>query len=135
MTGMTAAPARWLLCGALICLALTVGVVALGWLPVAKPDSELVLVARDMTFFRDGQFDTPNPPLQFTAGTRVRLVLRNEDPGMTHNFAIPAWSVATRDLDHGDKAQIEFVVPGGPSHPAYECTPHARLMHGPIEIR
>jgi plastocyanin len=88
-----------------------------------------------MAFFRDGEFDTPNPSLQFDAGARVRLVLRNEDPGMTHNFAVPAWGVATRDLESNEVAQIEFVVPENAGRPAYECTPHARMMRGTIEIR
>lgn len=129
----------WVQRGAVTVLALTLGLVALRRLPVDAGRygavTEVVLVAREMAFYRDGDFDTPNPPLHFEAGARVRLVLRNEDPGMKHNFAVPAWDVATRELNGEGVAHVEFVVPDRKGQQAYECTPHARMMRGTIEIR
>ena len=129
----------WVQRGAVTVLALTLGLVALRWLPVDAGRSgsviEVVLVAREMAFYRDGDFDTPNPPLLFEAGSRVRLVLRNEDPGMKHNFAVPSWDLATRELHGQGVAHVEFVVPDAKGLQAYECTPHARMMRGTIEIR
>lgn len=134
---MMAGRYRWAGCGVATVLALTIGFVALKWLPLdadREDISEVVLVVRDMEFFQDGAFGAPNPPLRLKAGARVRLVLRNEDPGMTHNFAVPAWGVATRNLESGQTASVEFAVPSWNGPHAYECTPHARLMRGAIEV-
>ena len=55
----------------------------------SPPTHEIILVARGMTFYLDGEPGTPNPTLEVKAGERVRVVLRNQDRGMTHDFAVP----------------------------------------------
>jgi plastocyanin len=111
--------------------------VAVGWLRVdaGAPAREVVLVIRDMSFYVEGQFDTANPPLRFRAGERVRLVLRNEEIGMRHNFAVPAWEVSTTELNGQGKTDLEFEVPRKPGRHEYICTPHSALMRGTIEIQ
>ena len=56
-----------------------------------------------------------NPTLRLRAGETVRLVLRNEDRGMKHDFTVPAWNAATPLIpvqreaevaDHGARARL-----------------------------
>ena len=95
---------------------------------------DLTIVARHMTFYVEGQ-PGPNPTLRFTAGERVRLVLRNEDPGMTHDFVIKAWKVATRPIsDRGAEDAVVFRVPDDRSSAGYQCTPHSEMMRGGIQV-
>lgn len=95
---------------------------------------ELTIVAREMAFFVDGQ-PTPNPALAFKAGERVRLVLRNEDRGMTHDFVITPWGVATKTLtEKGAQDVVEFRVPRQRGSSDYQCTPHAAMMRGRITV-
>lgn len=95
---------------------------------------EIRIVARDMSFYVDGQAE-PNPTITFRAGERVKLVLRNEDPGMSHDFAVKAWSVGTKLLeDRGEQDSISFTVPEARGTTAYHCTPHSKMMSGTLRI-
>jgi plastocyanin len=94
---------------------------------------EIRIVARDMTFYLEGQTD-PNPTLRLRAGESVRLVLRNDDPGMSHDFAIPDWKAATKRIDGGEQVAITFRVPGQPSSQTYRCRPHSAIMRGTILV-
>lgn len=118
-------------------LAIVATLVALRWLPVdaGQPPREIVLVVRDMSFYIDGQFERANPPLQLRAGERVQIVLRNEEVGMRHNFAVPAWNLATAELNGEGSTTFEFVVPDASGRQEYVCAPHSALMRGTIEIR
>jgi plastocyanin len=95
---------------------------------------EIRLVARDMTFYVDGE-KTPNPTLEARPGERIRLVLRNADAGMSHDFAVRDWSVGTRLLDGKGQDQIEFTVPDASGSYTYSCTPHAAMMRGTIDVK
>lgn len=94
---------------------------------------EIRIVARDMTFYVDGQVD-PNPTLRLRAGEPVRLVLRNEDGGMTHDFAIPEWGAVTKRIESGEEAAITFRAPDRPASGSYKCRPHAAFMRGTILV-
>lgn len=95
---------------------------------------EVKIVARDMAFYVDGQ-PYPNPTLRFKAGERVRLVLRNEDAGMTHDFVIKAWKVATKSIaQRGAEEAVVFRVPDDRSTAGYQCTPHSEMMRGGIQV-
>jgi plastocyanin len=94
---------------------------------------EIRLVARDMTFYVEGQAD-PNPILRIRAGETVRLVLRNDDEGMTHDFAIPDWGKVTRRLEAGEEAAITFRAPARPGSQPYSCRPHSKIMRGTILV-
>ena len=135
--------------GPLVRIALIVSIVAAAaavWLPglVASrsggeaerdPKSrEIRIVARDMTFYVNG-VETPNPTLRVKAGEKVRLVLRNEDAGLTHDFAVQAWKVATKTLtEKGQEDSVVFRVPAQRGATAYQCTPHAEMMKGSIQV-
>ena len=94
----------------------------------------VTVVVRNMTYYLDGQ-DTPNPSLKFAAGERVRLTLRNEDAGMSHDFNIRPWNVSTKVLEGKGQDTVTFRVPSRSEAPAaYTCTPHAAMMSGSIVI-
>ena len=94
---------------------------------------EIVVVARDMTYYVDGTAE-PNPALQFRPGEQVRLRFRNEDRGMSHDFQIPAWGVATKVIESGEHA-ITFRVPQGASKGSYVCTTHPGMMFGSVTLQ
>jgi hypothetical protein len=98
------------------------------------PAREVRIVARDMTFYVDGQ-ETGNPTLRFKAGEQIRLVLRNDDAGMTHDFVIKEWNVATETLiDKGAEDTIVFRVPKQRASTGYYCSPHSEMMRGSVHI-
>lgn len=99
---------------------------------VAEP-RVVVLVVRDMAFHVDGE-QSGNPTLRFKAGEKVRLVLRNEVPGMTHDFAVPGWRVATRALQGVGSDVVTVTVPTRPGQYEYICNPHSVMMRGSIEV-
>ncbi len=98
------------------------------------PPREIVLVARNMAFYLDGN-PTPNPTLRLKAGERVNIVLRSEDAGITHDFAVKSWDVGTAFLSGKGVASVTFLVPERTGEPQqYSCTAHATMMRGAIEI-
>lgn len=99
----------------------------------ASAPREIVLVARGMAFYLPGD-ERPNPPLRFRPGERVRLVLKNDDPGFVHNFAVPAWTVTMRKLKSGEVGAVEFLVPEEVGRYEYRCTPHGQMMRGTIDV-
>ena len=114
---------------------LVVGAIMLPRIVSTREDvRDVTLVVRNMTYYLDGE-DVPNPALRFTAGERVRLTLRNEDRGMSHDFTIKDWGVATRVLEGKGQDTVTFRVPARPAtQPAYTCTPHTMMMSGTILI-
>lgn len=94
---------------------------------------EIHLVAKEMTFFVEGQ-DRPNPTLHARPGERIRIVLRNADVGMTHDFAIRSWNVNTQPLKGKGQDSIEFTVPATRGTHLYSCTPHAGMMGGTMVV-
>jgi plastocyanin len=94
---------------------------------------ELRVVVRDMTYYVEGAIG-PNPLLRFTPGEEVRVVLRNEDKGMAHDFRIPAWDVGTKVLQGAGEASVTFRVPANAAAGVYVCTPHSEMMSGKIAL-
>lgn len=94
---------------------------------------EIRLVARDMTYYVEGSRE-PNPTLRVRRGERVRIVLRNEDTGMSHDLAIRAWSTATRLIDGHGEAMLEFRAPEAAAQETYACNPHGQMMRGTIRV-
>lgn len=97
------------------------------------PAREIRIVARNMTFYVDGNPER-NPVIHVRTGERVRLVFRNDDPGTKHDFAVPALGVETALLRARTETSIVFRAPTQPSTSAYECTPHASMMRGTITV-
>ena len=94
---------------------------------------EVTLVVRNMTYYLDGS-QTPNPSLRFSPGEKVRLTLRNEDRGMSHDFNVKAWGVATKVLEGTGKDTVTFRVPKRGGSTNYTCTPHTLMMNGAIVV-
>ena len=96
---------------------------------------EIRLVARNMTFYAEGD-NTPNPTLRLRAGERVRVVLKNDEPGIDHDFAIRPWKIGTRLISGKGEDAITFQVPDAPgAETSYICTPHFGMMRGLITIQ
>ena len=71
----------------------------------------------------------------FVAGEQVSLTLRNEDPGMSHDFNIRSWSVGTKILEGKGQDTITFRVPARSDTPTeYTCTPHSAMMTGSVVV-
>jgi plastocyanin len=95
---------------------------------------EIRLVVRNMTFYVEGEME-PNPTLIVRAGEQVRVVVRNDEPGMRHDFAVRAWDIGTRMLeDRGEAATVTFRVPAARGDHTYLCTPHEKKMRGTIRV-
>ena len=95
---------------------------------------EIRIVVRDMSFYIEGR-DEPNPTLRVRAGEQIRLVLRNEDPGMSHDFAVSSWRVMTPIINvRGAEAVVVFRVQQRRGTYTYSCTPHTRIMRGTIQV-
>ena len=94
---------------------------------------EVRLVVRDMTFYLEGQ-DQPNPTLRFRAGEKVRLVLKNEDAGMDHDFTVAQWDVRTKMLEGKGEDAVVFRVPRTRVTDTYQCSPHAKMMRGTLVV-
>jgi len=124
--------------GRRVSLPALVGVVALlvtgALLPVlsSTPAREVVLVADGMAFrTADG---AANPVIEVRAGEVVRVVLRNEERGMRHDFAVPALGVAMDLLGFGEADAVTFVAPAEPGDYEYVCRPHAPMMRGILRV-
>jgi plastocyanin len=98
-----------------------------------EPIREIHVTARNMVFHVDAIGD-PNPALQLTAGEQVKVVFRNEDRGMLHDFGIPAWNVRTGAVEAGSERSVTFRVPARAAGLSYICTPHSAMMSGRIIV-
>lgn len=124
---------RRLLALPLLALAVACGV-GLSVRAAARPEPRTItLVARGMAFHVPGQTE-PNPRLVVERGEELRFVLRNEDPGMAHDFA--ALGKATKLLkEAGEAAELTLRAPATAGEHEYLCSLHARMMRGPLEVR
>ena len=103
---------------------------------VTRPEErEITLVARGMAFYLLGDPTTPNPAITVNAGERVRIVLRNDDRGMTHDFAVPTLDAALDPIDWNEEEDVTFNVPTTPGRYEYICRPHMLMMRGQIVVR
>ena len=98
------------------------------------PNREIVLVVKGMSFYLEDDSRTPNPTLELRAGERVRIVMRNDDRGMTHNFAVPALGVELAPMRWNESDDLVFAAPDTPGTYTYECGPHRLMMRGTIKV-
>jgi plastocyanin len=101
----------------------------------SSQDREITLVARGMAFYLLGDPTTPNPPITVKAGERVRIVLRNDDRGMTHDFAVPSMKASLDPVDWNEQEHVTIEVPETPGRYEYICRPHMLMMRGVILVR
>jgi plastocyanin len=95
---------------------------------------DVIIVARGMSFIIDGQESAPNPLITFQPGERIRIQLRNEAPGLLHDFVIPAWGVEIEQLRAGESRDLVTTVPATPGRFKYHCRPHSEMMTGFVEV-
>ena len=93
-----------------------------------EPIREIVLEAKGTAFGDD------NPTLIFKAGERVRVIVRNTDPGVEHSIAIPELGIERVDIAPGEEHVFE-VRAGRPGVVDYVCPQHMPLMQGKIVVR
>lgn len=119
----------------IVAVALVAGVVMMRASSAKAPaPRDVRIVARDMAFYVEGN-DQPNPTLRFRAGEEIRLVFRNEDEGMNHDFTIGTWGVGTKLLEGTGENAVTFRVPETHGSEPYVCTPHSQMMQGIVEVR
>jgi plastocyanin len=95
---------------------------------------EIRLVARDMAFFVEGDTATANPTLRVKVGERVRVVVRNETPGMEHDLAVASLGVAMAPLAAGAVGAFDLQAPDAPGTHEYVCRPHSVMMRGRLVV-
>jgi plastocyanin len=116
--------------------AMAAGMLLVALLPAlsSTPSREITLVARGMAFYLENDPTTPNPTLAVSAGERVRIVLRNQDWGLTHDFAVPSVAAALDPIRWNESGEVVFDVPTTPGAYGYVCRPHQLMMRGTIRV-
>ncbi len=87
----------------------------------------IVITAKDM------MFNETNPTIEVAPGETIRLVFRNEDPGMKHDLFIPVLDLRTGVIEAGDQAVLVFRAPKRGSFD-YLCSLHPVSMRGAIDV-
>jgi plastocyanin len=110
-------------------------VAVVGLLPVMTRGNarEITVVVRNMAFYVEGN-KAANPVIEVNAGETVRIVLRNLDRGMTHDFVVPAFDVSTDLIDWNEQDSVTFDVPDRPGTYEYVCKPHLLMMKGTLKV-
>ena len=98
------------------------------------PVREVTLVAKGMAFYLEDDLQTPNPVIEVKAGERVRVVLLNQDRGMTHDFAVPTLDAALNPVSWNQSGDVVFEAPSQPGTYQYVCRPHSLMMKGTIRV-
>jgi plastocyanin len=95
---------------------------------------EITLVAKGMAFYIDGDGTQANPVIEARPGETLRIVLKNRDRGITHDFAVPAVDAATDLLAWNEDDDVTFDVPDEPGTYEYVCRPHLLMMKGTLKV-
>ena len=88
---------------------------------------EVVLEARDVAFNAD------NPTIEARPGERLRIVVRNTDPGILHSIQLPGIDDRLRHVQWGEQIAFEFTAPEDGAF-EYTCPQHEPKMRGKIRI-
>ena len=110
----------------------TLMIVAVIWFPTAygsrpvdystgESVRTIVMTAKDM------KFDVTT--ILIAPGESIRIILRNDDPGMKHDLVIPDLGIRTPVLETGEEAVLEFVAPDF-GVLEYFCSMHPVSMFG-----
>ena len=94
---------------------------------------EIVLVMRDMAFYLEGS-DVPNPTIAVKRGEDIRLIIRNQDRGITHGFSVAALRGAIDRIEPGTTTSVSFRAPTETGQHEYVCPPHALMMRGVLLV-
>jgi plastocyanin len=96
---------------------------------------EVTLVAKDMAFYLEGDSTRANPVIEARAGERLRVILKNRDRGMTHDFVVPSLRAATDVIKWNEDDEVMFEVPSQPGTYEYVCQPHLLMMKGTLVVK
>jgi len=96
---------------------------------------EIHLVVRDMAFYLADDPRTANPTIIVSAGETVRIVIRNDERGIRHDFALPIADASTRTLGWSEQGEVIVTVPSQPGTYEYVCRPHRAMMRGVIKVQ
>ena len=94
---------------------------------------EIVLVTRDMAFYLEGS-NTPNPTLVLRRGEEVRVIVRNQESGITHGFGVASLGALVDQIDPGATESLWLQAPADPGRHEYVCPPHAQMMRGVVLV-
>jgi plastocyanin len=100
----------------------------------STPTREVALVVKGMAFYLETDLETANPTIEVRAGERIRVVVRNQDRGLTHDFAVPAAGAVMREISWNQSSEVVFDVPDTPGSYEYVCQPHRLMMRGTIRV-
>ncbi len=100
----------------------------------SPPTREVTLVVRGMAFYLESDPQSPNPVIEARAGERIRVVLRNQERGITHDFAVTDLDVATRAIAWNESSDVVIDIPSQPGTYEYVCRPHSLMMRGEIRV-
>lgn len=117
-------------------IAIVVAFVVIGAMVAAvsrTPAREVTVVARGMAFYLADD-PSPNPTIRVKAGERVRFVLRNEDRGFVHDFAVPAAGGAVDQVSWNETNAATIEMPSAPGTYEYVCRPHRLMMSGTLIV-
>ena len=92
-----------------------------------RPVREIVLEARDLAFGGN------NPTLAARPGERIRLVVKNTDPGIIHSISLPGIDPQVRSVRWGEEVVLEFTAPQSGTYD-YVCPQHAPQMAGRLVV-
>jgi len=100
----------------------------------STPTREVTLVAKGMAFYLEDDLKTPNPIIDLKAGQKVRIVVKNEDRGLTHDLAVPIAHALSKELTWNQTGKVSFTAPKTPGTYEYFCQPHKLMMKGTIRV-
>ena len=100
----------------------------------STPTREVTLVVKGMAFYLEGDSTHANPTIEFKAGERVRVVVRNMDRGLRHDFAVPAAGAVMNEIGWNESDDVVVDVPETPGTYEYVCQPHRLMMRGTIRV-
>jgi plastocyanin len=88
---------------------------------------EVVLEARDLAFNVD------NPTIEALPGERLRIVVRNTDPGVVHSITIPGLMEDVVRVEYGRQVSFQVTIPESGRF-EYICPQHAPRMKGELVV-
>jgi plastocyanin len=101
---------------------------------VAGPDAPRRPVREVALEARGAAFNGDNPTIEAKAGEKLRIVVRNTDPGVRHEIAVPALGTGTHEIASGEEIVLEVPV-DRPGTYEYVCPRHEARMKGTIVVR
>jgi len=117
-----------------IVAAVLVAVIGVARVATIERPREITLVARDMAFYLEADARSANPAIEVKPGETIRVVLKNRDRGITHDFAVPAVEAATDALAWNQQDAVTFRAPEKPGSYEYVCRPHLLMMKGELRV-